>query len=427
MLITPKIKLVQNSLNKEGISDKQLYAIVDGFSVEEWAFVLASKNDDPSFYNKVIPFYAYCFKSNQTKAMISSNLATKMDVGDGLADALHIILNNGSLDKNEQPSFENIYNKPILLNLFGGGILSHISSAGFSDDVSIYFRGKFKKCLNDFHNEVSLSDDPKLSAPLALTGNNKVCSPLDFDQTEVTNTLKFIYFLQAMNTVVNVLNIEQQTEEITEKIEALRFFDIIKETSATKKEEKSNLKLLNSSLSYIEGAITNNDSYDDIISRLDPIMLSDLETDILKSMIAACGVAELTEHTNCDINEEPLLFDSIDSESEDHQSSPSLFNKLKDTLNKHHHELVDENSVEKKTPTENDLTSNVTIDGVLIKTKKRGVKPFFLIAVIIATLTSGYFIAGKTTHKINEHSTVIGNAQGGEQHSNYPVIKVTSH
>ena len=145
-----RIELVKNSLLKTpNAPDKRLYSIIASFTPQEWSEVIKSKSEDTAFYNAIIPFLAYAFKPDLPLEMINNRLVSKLGFGEALADALFFALSNGSLAKEDQPSFDDLCNTPILLNLFNGSVLNAISNTNFSDDVAVFFREKFKLVLEN--------------------------------------------------------------------------------------------------------------------------------------------------------------------------------------------------------------------------------------------------------------------------------------
>lgn len=412
-----RIELVKNSLLKNPLAiDKSLYSIVASFNAEEWAEVIGAKGKNLPFYNAIIPYFACAFSSSLADEMIEKRLISTNGCGESLADALFYVLSNGSQLEEEQPSFSELCNKPILLNLFNGSIFKRICDAEFSDDVSTYFRDKFKNTLKSFHNEILINKNAELTPELALTGNNKLCNINDIDDNEVQETLLFIYFLQALKTLVESLDLTELDEETEQKISTLQFQKIIKDSASSKKEERIRMKQFESSFSYIMSNIETECSYNIIVSRLSPMMISNIETCVLKAIFAINATTE----EDSDLKEELLTADSLycDDAHEDSEPAESLFKKIKSSLNSSR----GQKKSEKETNQE-----EFAIDDVLIKAKKKGNKSILIIGALVAALLAGYYAASQAHTKIEQQSSVISNVQGDSASSQYPVIKVTNH
>ena len=416
-----RIELVKNSLLKTpNAPDKRLYSIIASFTPQEWSEVIKSKSEDTAFYNAIIPFLAYAFKPDLPLEMINNRLVSKLGFGEALADALFFALSNGSLAKEDQPSFDDLCNTPILLNLFNGSVLNAISNTNFSDDVAVFFREKFKLVLENFHNEILINRDSKFTPELALTGNNQLCNINDYDAISVQNAISLIYFLEAIKSAVDMLSIKTLTDESAVLIKTSQFQKIIKDSSVSKKEERIRYKQFECSLAYIMSSIENEASYEVIINQLDPIMLSNIETTFLKSLLAS----NYNSNEQDDIKEESLLDPVYTDELDENtaHTSGSMFEKIKSSLNSaqrtpHHNHDSCKNAIE----------NEVAIDDVLIKTK-RNIAPqiaiigYFIVAIVGCCLASSYICS-----KRELQSSVISNAQGGSTISQYPIVKVTTH
>ncbi|MGR5365801.1 hypothetical protein [Photobacterium damselae] len=417
-----RIELVKNSLLKNPTSlDKSLYAIVDSFNAEEWAEVIKMKGKNLPFYNSIIPFFAYTFKPEIADEMISNKLITTNTCGESLSDALFFALSNGSQIESEQPTFVDICNTPILLNLFNGSILNRISRAEFSDDISDYFRDKFKKMLKSFNDNVLISNEIDMTPELALTGNNKFRSINDVDEESIEDTLQIIYFLQATNSLASSLNVTELNEDLAQMISTLQFQKIIRDSSNSKKEERSRLKQLESSLAYIMGCVESESCYESIIAKLNPMMFDKVETSILSAIFAIN-----TTSAESDLKEESLTTDSlyVDENSLLNEPNESIFKKIAGKI--WGNDSCVETQELQDASHEQVRSDEVAINNVLIKTKKSKTKFGVIIFGLIIAILMGYFLASQAHSKIEQQSSVISNVQGGAS-SQYPVIKVTNH